>query len=321
MKTKTLKAAVLLATVAFSFLLSQSANAALIPSNFLNNVVSLGTSTQSVTTPRDEQNDEWSNEGTGFFYGYLVENDPAPEKRKYEIYLVTAKHVIQGHLATSTRDLEVRVNANKSKSRGTSFAISNTPQPGESSWFFHPDPSIDVAAVRINAPLLQELDFQFGFFASDLTAANREKMKELEIVAGDGVFVLGFPMSLAGAQRNHVIVRQGCIARISEMLDEVSTSFMVDAFVFPGNSGGPVILKPEVGSLTGTQSHPSSVLIGVITSYRPYRDVAYSMQTKQPRVMFEENSGLADVLPIDYINEAIRAWRSIPGERTSQRKN
>jgi hypothetical protein len=44
-------------------------------------------------------------------------------------------------------------------------------------------------------------------------------------------------MGLTGEQRNHVIVRQGCIARISEMLDSATPDFLIDASVYPGNSG------------------------------------------------------------------------------------
>ena len=72
--------------------------------------------------------------------------------------------------------------------------------------------------------------------------------------AGDGVFVLGFPMNLAGVQRNHVIARQGVIARVSEMLDGASQTFMIDSFVFPGNSGGPVVLKPDVAAIGETKA-------------------------------------------------------------------
>jgi hypothetical protein len=67
-------------------------------------------------------------------------------------------------------------------------------------------------------------------------------LKNLEVAAGDGVFVLGFPTGLAGVQRNYVIVRQGCIARISEMLDGAAPGFLIDAPVYPGNSGGPVVM-------------------------------------------------------------------------------
>jgi len=46
-------------------------------------------------------------------------------------------------------------------------------------------------------------------------------------------------MGLSGAQRNYVIVRQGAIARISELLENVSPNFMVDALIFPGNKRRP----------------------------------------------------------------------------------
>jgi hypothetical protein len=39
-----------------------------------------------------------------------------------------------------------------------------------------------------------------------------------------------------------------------------------------------------------------------------YVDVAVSEQTKKARIAFEENSGLAEVLPVDFIDEAIVAW-------------
>jgi hypothetical protein len=117
-------------------------------------------------------------------------------------------------------------------------------------------------------------------------------------------------MNLAGAQRNYVIVRQGVVARIGEMIEGASTTFMIDATVFPGNSGGPVVLKPEGITIEGTQAQPSAALIGMVTQYRFYSDVAISQQTKKPRIVFQENSGLADVVPIDYVDEAITAWRA-----------
>jgi hypothetical protein len=118
-------------------------------------------------------------------------------------------------------------------------------------------------------------------------------------------------MNLAGAQKNYVIVRQGCIARISDMIDGTSASFLLDAFIFPGNSGGPVILKPEMTAIGGTKAQANAFLIGIVRAYQPYSDIAVSQQTKQPRVIFQENSGLAEVLPIDYVDEAIRSWRVV----------
>jgi len=287
------------------------ANAALLPPGFLNCVVALGTE-QQVSENGQSPHPQWQTEGTGFFYGYLVKNDPDPKKRQYEIYLVTAKHVVQGH-STQLGDLFVRVNPNASSSPGEQFLIQFQSLAGTDGWFFHPDQSIDLAAVRINAPMLRERGLLFDFFANDQHVANTEKLKSIQVVAGDGVFVLGFPMNLAGAQRNYVIVRQGIIARISEMLDHASQYFLIDSFVFPGNSGSPVVLKPELSFIEGTKGQPTAYLIGIVLSYIPYMDVAVSLQTQHPRVIFEENSGLAEVLPTNYIDEAIKAWRTQKG--------
>ncbi len=75
--------------------------------------------------------------------------------------------------------------------------------------------------------------------------------------------------------------------------------------MFPGNSGGPVVVKPTAESLAGAKPVMKAYVIGVVKSYIPYRDVAYSLVTNAPtpRVAFMENSGLAYVVPIDFVKE------------------
>ena len=80
---------------------------------------------------------------------------------------------------------------------------------------------------------------------------------------------------------------------------------LIDSFIFPGNSGGPVVTKPEQISITNTQSIMSSLLIGMVSSYIPYEEVAISEQTGKRRMVFQENSGLAVVVPIDVIQETV----------------
>jgi hypothetical protein len=79
--------------------------------------------------------------------------------------------------------------------------------------------------------------------------------------------------------------------------------------VFPGNSGGPVFLEPSLLAIDGTKANNRAYLLGVVRSYIPYTDIAISPQTGHARVTFEENSGLAEVIPVDRINEAIKSWR------------
>jgi hypothetical protein len=221
--------------------------------------------------------------------------------------LVTARHVVAGHVGQGAADIFVRVNS-KDPAKAEGFALTAHPAPGESGWFFAPA-SKDIAAIQVNLQLLQDRGLQVNFFPNDTAVATRSKLKELEVSAGDGVFVLGFPMNLTGAQRNYVVVRQGSIARISNLLDGTSDTFLLDSFVFPGNSGGPVVLRPEMVSITGTKSQANAYLVGAVIAYEPYSEIAVSIQTKQPRIVFQENSGLADVLPIDDVEDAISQWR------------
>lgn len=124
-------------------------------------------------------------------------------------------------------------------------------------------------------------------------------------------------MGISGAQRNYVISRGGSIARISDLLDSTDDTFLIDTLVFPGNSGGPVVSALSIAAIAGTKAQNTAYLIGVVRGYLPYNDVAVSQQTGQVRAVFQENSGLAEVVPIDFVNETIRAWRETRDKRDS----
>lgn len=279
----------------------------LIPAFFLSCTVALG-DVATIQVPGAPPRVEWQTLGTGFFYGFRIKDDDDPKQRQYEVYLVTARHVVQNR-----QNLKVRINPTGAAAAGQQFEIPTNPPPGQNTWFYHPNPGVDVAAVRVDFNGLVGNGYAVSFFEQDEHTFNRSRMQKDEVAAGDGIFVLGFPMNLAGHQRNYVIVRQGVIARISEMLDAASQTFMVDSFVFPGNSGGPVVLKPEAFSIQGTKANNSAALIGIVTQSRSYVDTASSQQTGRARITFEENAGLADVLPIDFVDEAIAAYRKHQG--------
>jgi S1-C subfamily serine protease len=165
----------------------------------------------------------------------------------------------------------------------------------------------DIAATGIDTDVLKNQGISnLAFFTEDKNIADRAKVTDLGLSEGDGIYVLGFPLGLVEAgQHNFVIVKSGVIARIRDTLAEKRSTFLIDSFVFPGNSGGPVVTKPEAFSIVGTKSQDSAYLIGMVTDYQPYREIAVSAQTQRPRIMFEENSGLADVITIDEIEDMI----------------
>jgi hypothetical protein len=47
--------------------------------------------------------------------------------------------------------------------------------------------------------------------------------------------------------------------------------------------------------------------VGIIGEYLPYQEVAISIQTGRPRVVFEENTGLSKVWSVTFIKEIIES--------------
>jgi S1-C subfamily serine protease len=85
-------------------------------------------------------------------------------------------------------------------------------------------------------------------------------------------------------------------------LSGAEREFLLDAPVFPGNSGGPVFVVPN--ERAGHHS-PTAYLMGIVAYAINYQDTAVSQQTSRPRVYFEENSGLSAAYPIDCVADAL----------------
>lgn len=264
---------------------------ALIPPFFLDCVVAIG-----VKNP--DESKSWI--GTGFMIGrFFKQRDEG--LKDYHVFLVTNKHVLNGQ-----NSVIVRFNPQpQSNEQARDYDLPLIDKDGNKTWTEHPTKDIDVAVMNINPKILREHGMRFSYFQSDTHLLNISQMAETGITEGDFVYVLGYPMGIVAPDRQYVIARSGSIARIRDVLERRSTDFIVDAFVFPGNSGGPVVSKPEVVSIVGTKPIKSAYLIGIVKNYVPYQDIAYSVQTKRPRVIFEENSGLSAVIPVDFVMETI----------------
>lgn len=263
---------------------------ALIPPFFLDCVVAIGFK---------GSNDKVTYQATGFLYGHFVKEE-ADKRKTYRPYLVTNRHVFERETKAF-----IRFNPESGES-AREYQLDLVDNSGQRTWFAHDDRGIDVAVIGINGQHLQAEGIRFGLFGSDGHTAPRKKAADLGISEGDGIFLLGFPMGLVGETRNVVVVRQGSIARIRDCLELKAKDFLIDCAVFPGNSGGPVVTRPEMTAIQGTKSANAAHLVGIVASYLPYQDVAISQQTRRPRVIFEENSGLASVFPVDYVEEIVR---------------
>ena len=277
--------------VRIPYFIDESFMMALIPPFYSNCVVAVGYAD-------DSKNVYWG--ASGFLYGKLTQANPDPGERRYRVYLVTNKHVLTG------RDLiYVRVNPTATgPARGFEVRLSDE-ATNRQLWLGHEIAEVDVAVLPINYQVLEKQGMEVSLFRSDENALNVAGLVKAGMSEGDFVFVMGFPMGLVGEERNTVIVRSGVIARIRETLARPTNRYMVDTVVFPGNSGGPIITKPETVAIQGTRPHLKASLIGLVAAYVPYRDIAVSQQTGNVRVVFEENSGLAEAYSVDCIDQTI----------------
>lgn len=260
---------------------------ALLPPDYFDCVAAIGTESDKVK--------RWV--ASAFFYGFPVDE---PELG-HRTFLVSNRHVFEGFEA-----VWVRINAEASEP-AKEFRLPLSGKDGSPNWFAHPNPEVDVAVVPVHFENMHIRGARPKFFPGATQAIGKAEMRNIGTTEGDFVFILGFPLGLAGEERNFVIVRAGTIARVRDLLDGKANTFLLDASVFPGNSGGPVILKPEAMTIMGTKVSNMPYVIGIVQGYLPYEDVAVSTQTKRPRVIFQENSGLAVVHPIDCIDETVRA--------------
>lgn len=271
---------------------------AIIPAFFMDAVVALG-----IDVPGGKKH--WV--GTGFLVGRKEVDQP----ERSTVYIVTNKHVVRNQNL-----LYVRFN------NSDSVGVKDLPMPleanGDLRYTAHPLKDTDIVAIQILPQIIIDNKLRLSFMDIDDHAITLQQMKETGVDEGSLVYALGFPMNLVNDSVKTPICRLGCISRVADAFVSPRTAetFLVDAQTFPGNSGGPIISRPEPISIQGTPNNTSANLIGILSAYIPYRDTLISQQTHQPIMVREENSGLTIVHPVDRIKEVIELeWERANAKR------
>ncbi|HBB49699.1 TPA: hypothetical protein DEQ22_01075 [Candidatus Nomurabacteria bacterium] len=270
---------------------------ALIPPHYLNSVVSIEV---------ERKNDKGELEKVSIATGFLVGKKTGKANEKgsplFKVFLVTNRHVFYNE-KTKIFLKEVHFRFNTTENTSQYFKTGLLKIDGTPLWLQHENKKVDLAVLPINLKVIKDAKVEYHFFnTTDLFFA--KDFKEKKISTGDGLFVLGFPMNISGKSKNFVIVRQGIIARVDEEVLE-DCFYYIDASAYPGNSGGPVIHKPEVVAIGETGSNSSAGLVGVVSAGVTYSDVAVSQQTGEAKIIFTEQTGLVKVVPIELIYEII----------------
>ena len=251
-----------------------------IPDSFKNSVVSIGVDFNNITS--------WI--GSGFFIGKKV-NDA-----QYEVYLVSNQHVLSQSKLYKIRMIDKITNNVQEYSLSLKENIN---------LFFHPNLNVDIGIVVINGSYISEHIKDFALIDIDSNAYSSTEYLANGGSSGDLCYMIGFPMGLVVSNDTEPICRLGCVARFSQSEIKTSSSFLVDINNFPGNSGSPLFLRPEILSIQGTKNIDKCILIGVVKSYIPYEEKLLNMQTGKVVEVKSENSGIALATPIEYLKDVV----------------
>ncbi len=259
-----------------------------------------------VGIPPGTQNSHWI--GTGILYAHPFLSFVDNSGRGSLPFLFTNKHILEDLLTSNKADkVAIRLlnrETGKSEIRTSDLFDSDTK---EKLWVIHPNVEVDVAVISLGNPA-KALQFTL---AEPGQIMNLQFMKKEGMQEGDFVYMVGYPYSLKGVMkqsRAYPVVRSGCIARIADAYHGESQTYLIDVTSFPGNSGGAVISKATKldEHLKGTFGTNKSGLIGMVSGYLEFDDEAISIQSKRPRVVFTENSGLTVVQTVDNMIQALQ---------------
>lgn len=193
-------------------------------------------------------------------------------------FVVTARHVIE-----SLHDPSMLLNTKDGK-RGYSSTIEIQARFKQVSgldvkWMMPSNPDIDLAV------------FPFGAIPSahdQIWMSPRVWADFDEMVEGDMVYFVGYPIQFFTKEHYRPVVRQGCVALKTE--DQV---YLIDGNVSAGNSGSAVFSRP---------SNKPTKFLGIVTAY--YTTPAKSNDSK---IKVMENAGLGRVFSITHIKELLNS--------------
>lgn len=230
--------------------------------------------------------------GTGFFLTRKVEiNRSIP-------FLITNKHVFEG------KDV-VTISMKENGTEVMKLADASLTKDGRALYTLHPNPQIDIAVLQLSADFIINNNLEFPSFDIDDHAMTSAELRDNGVEEGALIHMLGFTLGLVNEHSHYPLCRLGCISRISEAQIKEQYNILIDIQNFPGNSGSPIILRPDAIAIEGTRNLMRSVLVGIVHSYIPYEDKLKSLATNRIVELRTENSGIAQAHPVEFIREII----------------
>ncbi len=211
-------------------------------------------------------------------------------------YLITAKHIIKDQDSGALKDNEMYVFLNAKKGNINFRKIQDIKKNFKVEWVFHNNPDVDIAII----PWPLDLANDDVRVVPDELFTKSDRIFELY-----DIFFLSYQPGIEMTTKIGPVFKTGTVSIIND-----DRTFYINASAFPGNSGSPVFLKPspmrfDENNVSVGGSRLDGTFIGIVGNYIAYQEVAVSVQTRRPRIVFEENTGLSKVWPVEFIQEIL----------------
>lgn len=234
--------------------------------------------------------------------GILIYDDISAKKL---LYIVTAKHVLEGIHGKGLDQVYIRVNLNDGTSKWYVTEYTD--------WKLNSDKNVDVGIYQAAGDSSWDhISYQLSTSLSDAL------ITENEIGVGDEVFVIGLFTHHHGQRRNIPIARIGNISAMKE--EKIQTNqhlmdaYLIEARSIGGLSGSPVFINlGEVRYIQGQIKHSiggrAFILMGLIYGHYDVKstnidEVEFDAQSESRSE--NVNTGIAIVTPVEKIIETIR---------------
>jgi hypothetical protein len=225
------------------------------------------------------------------------------------VYLVTARHVIDGIRSTGLDTVWMRLNHSDSTSKWLSSKVAD--------WYVHPsDASIDVAILA--SPVPDGFDHRVFPYSRTVTP---KFMVENEVGLGEEVFIVGLFRHRHGNHRNIPVVRVGNLATIGEERIASKKFGQMDANLIEvrsigGLSGSPVFINLGSLRLIAGQiriaTGPMEYLFGLVHGhFDATRETAFDESSDEADEQI--NTGIAVVVPFHSVDVVIRSYEDEAG--------
>jgi hypothetical protein len=204
--------------------------------------------------------------GTSFIFSY-------GESDKNYLFLVTNKHVIENAVEGT-----LLFNREENGQPALGNVVGITLSDFEKRWIGHPRDDVDVAIMPF-VPVLNELSGRgarvfIKAIQQDLIPSDEQLMTQIDAV--EDVVFIGYPNDIFDRKNLLPVVRRGITATPASVDFEGKPAFLIDASIFPGSSGSPVLLC-NIGSYSpkGKGLHVGSriLFMGVVASVFIRRDI------------------------------------------------